>query len=119
MTDLMRLDALAQAERVRSGEVSPLELVDAAIAKIEALNPRLNAVVTPMFETAREVAKGPLPDGPLKGVPFLLKDLLAEYAGAPMTEGSRFLKDYISPHDSELVARYKRPEFGLKPTTEP
>jgi len=130
MTDLMRLDALAQAELVQSGEVSPLELVDAAIAKIEKLNPILNAVVTPMFDTAREVAKSPLPDGPLKGVPFLLKDLLAEYAGAPMTEGSRFLTDYVSPHDSELVARYRRaglvvvgktntPEFGLKPTTEP
>jgi amidase len=130
MTDLMRLDALAQAELVRTGEVQPIELVDAAIAKIEKLNPQLNAVVTPMFETARELAKGTLPDGPLRGVPFLLKDLLAEYAGAPMTEGSRFLTDYVSPHDSELVARYKRaglvvvgkantPEFGLKPTTEP
>lgn len=130
MQDVMRLDAIAQAELVRAGEVQPIELVDAAIAKIEELNPKLNAVVTPMFETARDVARGPLPDGPLKGVPFLLKDLLAEYAGAPMAEGSRFLRDYISPHDSELVARYKRaglvvvgktntPEFGLKPTTEP
>lgn len=130
MQDVMRLDAVAQAELVRTGEVQPIELVDAAIAKIEKLNPRLNAVVTPMFETAREVAQGPLPDGPLKGVPFLLKDLLAEYAGAPMTEGSRYLTDYVSAHDSELVARYRRaglvvvgktntPEFGLKPTTEP
>ena len=130
MADLMRLDAVAQAELVRKGDVQPAELVEAAIAKIEKLNPDLNAVVTPMFETARELARGPLPDGPLKGVPFLLKDLLAEYAGAPMTEGSRYLKDYVSSHDSELVARYKRaglvvvgktntPEFGLKPTTEP
>jgi amidase len=130
MQDLMRLDAIAQAELVRSGEVQPIELVEAAIAKIERLNPKLNAVVTPMFETARDVARGPLPDGPLSGVPLLLKDLLAEYAGAPMAEGSRYLKDYVSPHDSELVARYKRaglvvvgktntPEFGLKPTTEP
>ncbi|NQV19974.1 MAG: amidase, partial [Rhodospirillales bacterium] len=130
MQDVMRLDAVAQAALVRAGDVQPIELVDAAIAKIEKLNPGLNAVVTPMFETARQVAKGPLPDGPLKGVPFLLKDLLAEYAGAPMSEGSRFLSDYVSPHDSELVARYKRaglvvvgktntPEFGLKPTTEP
>ncbi len=126
----MRLDAIAQAALVRSGEVQPIELVEAAIAKIERLNPKLNAVVTPMFETARDVARGPLPDGPLSGVPLLLKDLLAEYAGAPMAEGSRYLKDYVSPHDSELVARYKRaglvvvgktntPEFGLKPTTEP
>lgn len=130
MQDVMRLDAVAQAALVRAGDVQPIELVDAAIAKIEKLNPGLNAVVTPMFETARQAAKGPLPDGPLKGVPFLLKDLLAEYAGAPMSEGSRFLSDYVSPHDSELVARYKRaglvvvgktntPEFGLKPTTEP
>ena len=78
MDDLMQLDAIAQAELVRVGDVSPLELVDAAIEKIEKLNPALNAVVTPMFEIARKVAKGRLPDGPLKGVPFLLKDLLAE-----------------------------------------
>jgi amidase len=130
MTDLMRLDAVAQAEMVRKGEVSASDLVEASIARIEKLNPTLNAVVTPMFDTARELAKGPLGDGPFAGVPLLLKDIVAEYEGARLTEGSRSLKDHISPHDSELVARYRKggfivvgktnsPEFASKPTTEP
>ena len=108
-----------------------MELVDAAIARIERLNPRLNAVVTPMFEQARAAAVGATPSGPFGGVPFLLKDLGAEYAGTPMTEGSAFLHGhYVSPVDTELVARLRRagliclgktntPEFGILPTTEP
>jgi amidase len=130
MEDLMRLDAMAQAELVRNGEVSASELVEASIDAIEQLNPEINAVVTPMFESARKLAKSPEYDGPFAGVPLLLKDMLAEYEGAPMTEGSRFLKDYVSPHDTELVTRYRRagfivvgktntPEFASKPTTEP
>jgi len=130
MSELMRLDAMAQAELVRKGEISATELVEASIAQIERLNPEINAVVTPMFDIAREVAKQPLSDGPFAGVPLLLKDMLAEYAGTRMTEGSRFLKDHISSHDTELVARYRRagfivvgktntPEFASKPTTEP
>jgi amidase len=124
------LDGLAQAELIRKKEVTPIELVDAAIARIERLNPELNAVVTPMYDLARAAARGPLPQGPFKGVPFLIKDLLASYAGVPMTSGSAFLKDAVPDHDSELVARYKRagliilgktntPEFGILPTTEP
>jgi amidase len=130
MNDIALLDATAQAELVRTQQVKPIELVDAAIERIERLNPTLNAVVTPMYDEARKVASGPLPDGPFTGVPFLLKDLVAEYAGVRMTEGSSFLSDYVSDHDTELVARYKRagliilgktnaPEFGLLPTTEP
>jgi amidase len=87
-------------------------------------------VITPLFEQARAAAKGALPDGPIRGVPFLLKDLLASYAGARMSVGSAFLRDFVPDHDSELVARLKRaglivagktntPEFGLLPTTEP
>ncbi|MET0913611.1 MAG: amidase, partial [Acidimicrobiales bacterium] len=69
--DLARLDAVAQAALVRSGEVSPLELVDAAIGRIEALNPQLNAVIHERFERARDEAASPdLPDGPFRGVPF-------------------------------------------------
>jgi amidase len=128
--ELTWLDATAQADLVRRGEVRPLELVDAAIARIERLNPRLNAVVTPMFDLARAAAKGPLPVGPFSGVPFLLKDLLASYAGVPMTLGSRLFRHFVPDHDSELVARLKRagliivgktntPEFGILPTTEP
>jgi amidase len=124
------LDATAQAEMVRRKQLKPMEIVDAAIARIERLNPALNAVVTPMFEEARAVASGSLPDGPFRGVPFLLKDLLATYASVRMTSGSSFLRDFVPDHDSELVARLKRagliivgktntPEFGILPTTEP
>jgi amidase len=124
------LDATAQAELVRSRQVEPIELVVAAIARIERLNPALNAVITPMFEQARSAARGNLPEGPFRGVPFLLKDLLASYAGVRLTAGSAFLRDFVPDHDSELVARLKRaglivvgktntPEFGLLATTEP
>lgn len=130
MNDPATLDATALADLVRRGELTPIELVDAAIARIERLDPRLNAVVTPMFDQAREAAAGSLPEGPFRGVPFLLKDLGAEYAGARLTNGSAFLKDHISSRDSELVARYIRAgmivlgktntsEFGLVPTAEP
>src|SRR6185369_9512325 len=111
-------------------EVKPIELIDAAIERIERINPAINAVVTPMFDSARDAASGKLPDGPFTGVPFLLKDLLASYAGVRMTSGSAFLHDFVPTHDSELVARYKRaglivvgktntPEYGIMPTTEP
>ena len=130
MTDLARLDATAQADLVRRGEVTPIELVDAAIARIERADPELNAVVTPTFERAREIARGELPDGPFRGVPFLLKDLSAAWAGVPMTSGSAFLKDFVAPVDSVLVQRYRAAglvflgktncaEFGFLPTTEP
>ncbi len=124
------LDATAQAELVRRKEVKPIELVDAAMERIERLNPAINAVVTPMYEEAQTVARGELPDGPFTGVPFLLKDIFASYGGVRMTSGSVFLRDHVPDHDSELVKRYKRagliilgktntPEFGLVPTTEP
>ncbi len=123
-------DALAQAELVRRREVKPLELVDAAIERIERLNPVLNAVVTPMYEQARTLAMGKLPKGAFTGVPFLIKDIVASYAGVRMTMGSSFLSDLVSTVDSELVVRLKRagliilgktntPELGLLPTTEP
>ena len=123
------LDATAQADLVRRKKVKPIELVDAAIARIERLNPTLNAVITPTFEAAREAAKGPLPEGPFTGVPFLLKDLHSSLKGVRLAFGSRFLQDYIPDHDSELVTRFKKaglvilgktntPEFGLQPTTE-
>ena len=78
---------------MRDGEASPLELVDAAIERIEALNGELNAVIHPLFEKAREAAAGELPDGPFTGVPFLLKDLGARSAGDPLHEGMQFLQD--------------------------
>src|SRR5688572_9221614 len=126
MDDFAFLDATAQAQLVRTGQASPLELVDAAIARIAELNPALNAVITPLFEQARSAASSPLPEGPFRGVPFLLKDLLAVYSGARLAAGSAFLGEFTPDHDSELVLRLKRaglviagktntPEFGLLP----
>jgi amidase len=130
MTDLAALDATAQADLVRRKEVKPIELVNAAIERIERLNPTINAVITPMYDLAIKAASGPLPDGPFTGVPFLLKDFMAGYAGVRLSFGSGLLRDYVVDHDSELVTRYKRaglvvvgrtntPEFGILPTTEP
>jgi amidase len=128
--DLAGLDATAQADLVRRREVQPRELIEAAIRRIEQLDPILNAVVTPMFEDALARASGSLPAGPFTGVPFVLKDLIAEQAGVRYTEGSAFLSDNVSTHDQELVLRQRRaglvvvgktnaPEFGIVPTTEP
>ncbi len=130
LDDLAFLDAAAQAELVRRREIKPIELVEAAIERIERLNPVLNAVVTPMYKQARAAATGELPEGPFRGVPFLLKDLIACYAGVRMTWGSSFLRDFVPDHDSELVIRLKRagliilgktntPELGMRTTTEP
>lgn len=130
LNDVLTLDALSQADLIRRKEVTPLELVDAVIENIERLNPALNAVVIPMFEIARKAAREYIPNGPFAGVPFLLKDLTAEFEGAPYTGGSAFLKGYISPRDTELVRRYKRaglitvgktnsPELGVGPVTQP
>jgi amidase len=130
---LADLDATAQAELVRSGEVTPLELADAAIARIEALNGELNAVVLPRFDRAREEASAhDLPDGPFRGVPFLTKDLYCGTAGEPETGGMRFLKDagWRALSTSNLARRFRHaglvnlgrtnsPELGLLPTTEP
>ena len=131
--DTRWLDATDQAQLVRSGEVHPTELVAAAIERIEAANPVLNAVVTPLFETALAAAASPdLPDGPFRGVPFTLKDLWAMSEGDRFTNGIRALAeaDFRAPCDTTLVARYRRaglvfvgrtntPELGLLPTTEP
>jgi amidase len=126
------LDATAQAELVRKGEVTPAELVDAAIARIEAIDPALNAVIHHRFDAGRADAAGDLPDGPFRGVPFLVKDLFNGSAGDPMHNGTRVLRDagHVATYDSWLVARYRAagfvivgrtntPEFGLVPTTEP
>lgn len=127
------LDATAQAELVRRREVAPVELVEAAIARVEAMNPRLNAVITPLFDEARrQAASASLPDGSFRGVPMLLKDLDSYCAGAPYHAGMGLLRDvgWVAPHDSHLVGRFRSagfiflgktnvPELGLVPTTEP
>jgi amidase len=131
--EIWKLDATAQAELVRRGDVQPSELVEAAIERAERLNPRLNAVITPLYDKARaEAASGELPEGPFRGVPFLLKDLLLESRGDPHHAGARFLKElgWVSDHDSYLAAKFRAagfvfigktnvPEFGPLPTTEP
>jgi Asp-tRNA(Asn)/Glu-tRNA(Gln) amidotransferase A subunit family amidase len=129
MREYEKYDALGLAELVRKGEVSPAELLDAALARVSARNPALNAVNMSFEARARrEIAAG-LPDGPLRGVPFLLKDLHAQLAGERLTFGSRLFASFVSDTDSELVARYRRaglvtfgrtasPEFGLTATTE-
>ena len=123
-------DALGLAELVRAREVSPLELVEEAIRRIETVNPLINCVIHRMYEHARSLATGELPDGPFRGVPFLLKDLLASYRGQPMSFGSASMRHYVADHDSALVARFKQSgvitvgktnlsELGLSPMTEP
>ena len=123
------LDATDQAALVRSGDVTAGELVESAIDRIDRLAPTLNAVVHPRFEEALATARGPLPAGPFTGVPFLVKDLAAEVAGWPITEGSRYLRGFVSDTDSEIVRRWRRaglvllgrtaaPEFGMLPTAE-
>jgi amidase len=132
MKELASMDATAQAELVRSGEASPVELVEAAIERIEALNPQLNAVIHRFYEEAVAEASGDLPDGPFKGVPFLLKDLGATLAGQPFHLGMKVLKEagFRAPLDSYLGQRFKQagfvtvgktnlPELGILPTTEP
>lgn len=123
-------DAVGLAELVRRGDVTPAELVDATIARIEALNPALNAVVVEDFERAHEAAALVDVAAPFAGVPFLLKDLYAPCAGMRHPNGSRLLRDFATSYDSELVARYKRagllplgrtnaPELGIALVTEP
>ena len=123
-------DGLAMAGRVRSGDVGMVELIDEAIARIEAHNPTLNAVITELFDQARDAAKANPATGSFAGVPFLIKDLGGAQAGVPMTAGSRFFENAAAPADSELVRRYKAaglvplgrtntPEFGLSAGTEP
>ncbi len=128
--ELATRDGVGVAEAVRTGEVSAAEVTEAAIARIEALNPSLNAVITPMYEQARAAAARVDPGAPLAGVPFLAKDLIVEIAGVPFNEGSRFVHGVVSHRTSELAHRWRRaglvvlgktntPEFGMVPTVEP
>jgi len=125
------LDATAQAELVRTGQASPAELVDAAIARIER-HRELGAVTIPLFDEARAAARGPLPEGPFRGVPILVKDIVATMAGVLYTAGLRPLKEagYRTPADSYLVESLRRAgfvivgktntsELGILPSAEP
>jgi amidase len=131
--ELARLDATAQADLVRCGEVTPLDLTEAAIARIVRINPQLNAVIHQRFDAARAEARAIVPgSAPLAGVPFLVKDFLCAMAGEPIHLGTRVLRDaeVCAPSDSYLTAKLKAaglvilgrtntPELGTLPTTEP
>ncbi|MBC8346464.1 MAG: amidase [Candidatus Marinimicrobia bacterium] len=127
--EFIAYDALGMAGLVKNGEVLPIELVEAVIKRIEMLNPIINAVIYKDFERAFEISNQAVPNGPFKGVPFLIKDLV-EYEGAPLTSGSRFFKNnmgktnppFIQSTKSSgliIIGKTNTPEFGLLATTEP
>lgn len=129
MDDYSEYDGLGLAALVASKAVTPGELVEAAIARVERHNTTLNAVVHKGFDDARRWAAGELPDGPFRGVPFLIKDLAMPVAGWPRTSGSRFARDVVDTEDGGLTARYRAagvvpigktntPEYGITGTTE-
>jgi len=129
--DYEHYDALGLGELVKQGKVSPAELLEAAIERVEARNGAVNAVTMKLYDYGRRAITDGLPDGPFKGVPFLLKDLTASLAGVKMTRGSKFFADAPPPTaDSEHVKRLKRAglvifgrtntcELGLSLTCEP
>lgn len=130
IADYESLDAVGLATLIARKELSAAEVLEAAIARIEARNPALNAVVHAQFDTARAAVKVGLPTGPLHGVPYLLKDLYALDSGVPCSNGSRLYDGFVPDHDTTLVARLKAagmvivgrtntPEFGLNMATEP
>lgn len=123
-------DATELARLVRDGEASPVELVEAAIRDIEAVNPTLNAVVHRMYDEARAAAQGALPEGPFRGVPMVVKDFDGFVKGVPFTASTRFLDGFVPDHDSEAITRLRRaglvfcaktncPELAILGTTEP
>ncbi len=129
MDDYANHDGVSLAQLVQKGEVTPGELTEAAITRIERHNPKLNAVVFKAYDDARRQAAGKLPDGPFKGVPFLIKDLAMPVAGWPRTSGSRYTRDFTDARDGGLTARYRAsgvvllgktntPEYGITGTTE-
>jgi amidase len=130
--EIARLDATAQAALIASNEISPAELVESAIRRIERANPEINAVIHPLFDKAMDTARGELPDAPFRGVPILLKDLGPFSQGDPWHGGMSLLKKlgFVAPFDSYLVKKLRRagfvivgktntPELGILPTTEP
>ncbi len=129
MDELDRCDALGLAELVRKGEVTGEALLERAIARVEAVNPKINAVVLKHYDLARQQLAQRPPTGPFAGVPFLLKDLNTALAGTVTTDGSRAFADWTATSDSTLPRRAKAagltifgktasPEFGLTVSTE-
>ena len=128
--DYQDYDALGLAELIRNKEVTAAEVLDATIEQVEALNPKLNAVVHTMFDESHAAVAAGLPDGPFTGAPYAMKDLWIHVKDTPSTSGSRLFADAVSDHDSTITARLRAaglvifaktntPEFGLNATTEP
>jgi amidase/6-aminohexanoate-cyclic-dimer hydrolase len=126
--ELLARDGLGQAEAIARGDTTPAELLESAIARAEATNPKLNFIAQPMFERARQAAKGEF-SGPFAGVPFLVKDLHMAIPGERMGEGSKLWNDARADYTSTLYQRHvaaglntfaktTTPEFGLTVTTE-
>ena len=129
-SDYENHDAVGLANFVARGETTPEALLEAAIDRVEARNGAVNAVTNKLYDYGRRAIADGLPDGPLKGVPYLLKDLGAALAGCPTTRGCRFFEDVVPTEDSEHVKRLKRAgmvifgrtntcELGLSLTCEP
>jgi amidase len=123
-------DAVSLARLIAKREVSAKEVLETAITRAEQANPAINAIVHKQYDQARKAVVAGLSDGPLKGVPYLIKDLGFFETGEPATFGSRLFKDFVADHDSAYVTRCKKaglvflgrsssPEFGLNPNTEP
>jgi len=123
-------DALGLADLVAKKQVKAEEVLEAAVERIEAINPKINAVVQKQYDDARATLRAGLPQGPLAGVPYLLKDLYTWQKGARIGNGSRIYDSFVADHDFTLVERYKAagliilgrtntPEFGLNAATEP
>ncbi len=129
MDNYQDYDGLGMGELVRNKDVTPLELVDAAISRIEKHNPALNAVIFSAFDQARDEAKNGVANGPFAGVPFLLKDIMGDREGWPTTQGTRFMQGIPAPVTSTLTQRFMNagciplgktnvPEIGSMPVTE-
>jgi len=125
-----RHDAISLAGLIAKREVTAREVLETAIARAEQVNPAINAIVHKQYEQARKAVAAELPEGPLKGVPYLIKDLGFFETGEPATFGSSLFKDFVADHETAYVSRCKKaglvfmgrsssPEFGLNPNTEP
>ena len=123
-------DAISLAGLIAKREVSAEDVLETAIARAEQVNPTINAIVHKQYEQARKAVAAGLPGGPLKGVPYLIKDLGFFETGEPATYGSSLFKDFVADHETAYVTRCKKaglvfmgrsssPEFGLNPNTEP
>lgn len=128
--DYIALDSTALAELVRHRQVNPAELVEAAIARLERVEPKLAGMAEWTLDQARRAARESLADAPFAGVPFLLKDNMYGAGGIPYHNGSRIWRGWVPPQDSEMVRRFKAagliilgstkvPELSLTPVTEP